>query len=467
MSILSKLLLTAVLVGASAFARADGIGWKNFITDGARGGVSNNSALSWIPNSSNPPDIAVNWATNQAWTKTGGLTTPAALGISTSRASVKQVVDSNGNWSQVAANVTAISNLGRSTEEARTNSIRNNTMVGAVAGTPGTAPTNWTLLQPGSGISAAIIAVGTSQGIDYIDIAVSGTSSGVIATTTQLLAMESPTQIAALTAQTWSQSGFMAIVSGTLGGTLSQSLTERTSGGALVVDHPASITPSASLTSISQIITLNGGATTAAIQPNLRWGVGSGVAVNFTLRIGWPQLELGASVTSPIKTTAGAATRAADVTTLSGLTYGSAFSLFSQFTPQAPIGYGTNQYILEISDGEDVNQRLVLFRGLTTELLQARYSFGGSNVYNTASVAAITQNAASKAAISAISGTQNAALNGTALTSGAGVGTIVPTIVTFGCQVATGAAQLNGLTAIDAIWLTQAVPSAQLQSMTQ
>jgi aryl-phospho-beta-D-glucosidase BglC (GH1 family) len=40
--------------------------------------------------------------------------------------------------------------------------------------------------------------------------------------------------------------------------------------------------------------------------------------IDFTLRIGWPQTERGASVTSPIRTTNAAATRQADVVTLTG-----------------------------------------------------------------------------------------------------------------------------------------------------
>lgn len=57
-------------------------------------------------------------------------------------------------------------------------------------------------------------------------------------------------------------------------------------------------------------------ATTAAVQPGFAINFASGVAIDFTIRIGWPQLELGAFATSPIRTAAAAATRAADVVTL-------------------------------------------------------------------------------------------------------------------------------------------------------
>src|SRR5262249_28252629 len=84
---------------------------------------------SWVPNPFNPPDFAINWLTNQVWQKSVGgynFITPAALGVATIRPSVKWVVDSSGNWTSVANNVTAQSNLnGRVCEEARTNLFLN------------------------------------------------------------------------------------------------------------------------------------------------------------------------------------------------------------------------------------------------------------------------------------------------------------------------------------------------------
>jgi hypothetical protein len=56
-----------------------------------------------------------------------------------------------------------------------TNSIRNNTMVGAVAGTPGTFPTNWGLAN-GSALSYSVIGTGVDDEISYIDVRFFGTS---------------------------------------------------------------------------------------------------------------------------------------------------------------------------------------------------------------------------------------------------------------------------------------------------
>ncbi|MFM6192892.1 MAG: hypothetical protein ACKPFF_10615, partial [Planktothrix sp.] len=70
--------------------------------------------------------------------------------ITFTRASSGTYFDSNGVMQLASANTPRFDHnpntkesLGLLIEEQRTNSIRNNTMQGAVAGTPGTLPTNW------------------------------------------------------------------------------------------------------------------------------------------------------------------------------------------------------------------------------------------------------------------------------------------------------------------------------------
>jgi hypothetical protein len=59
-------------------------------------------------------------------------------------------------------------------------------------------------------------------------------------------------------------------------------------------------------------------ATSAFIQPQVAISFASGVAIDITLRIGLPQLEQGAFATSVIPTTTAAATRSADVASITG-----------------------------------------------------------------------------------------------------------------------------------------------------
>jgi hypothetical protein len=235
------------------------------------------------------------------------------------RASDGTFVGSNGLIQTAGTNVPRFDHnpltgecLGLLVEEQRTNSIRNNTMVGAVAGTPGTLPTNWNELT--AGLTRQVVGTGVSNEINYVDIRLSGITN----TTSATIAFEVPTQIAAATGQTWSESFWLAIVGGSASGINSIFLNyvERSSaGGAVTQQNPAEIKNllSASFIQYSGAATLSGGANTAFIQPRILFGFASGASIDITLRIGLPQLEQGAFATSVIRTSTTAVTRSASV----------------------------------------------------------------------------------------------------------------------------------------------------------
>lgn len=212
-------------------------------------------------------------------------------------------------------NPSTLAPLGFLIEEARTNSIRNNTMQGAVAGSTGTIPTNWQSASSATGISRNSVAVGTENGIPYVDIRYTGTASS--SGTVQITAEQS-TGVAALTAQVWTASYYLKHVGGTLPGNVSTVWLERNAGGASVAtgNTPAITVTNADLATQRTAVTrtLSGGGTVAFVTNRIDINVTNGAVVDFTLRIGLPQLELGAFATSPILTTAAAATRLADQT---------------------------------------------------------------------------------------------------------------------------------------------------------
>ena len=215
--------------------------------------------------------------------------------------------------------------LGLLIEEQRTNSIRNNTMQGAVAGTPGTLPTNWLYGQV-STLTTEIVGTGTEAGVAYVDVRISGTLTG-----SPLVYFESNSTVVATDAQTWATSFFVKLVGGSTTNISSVAVRLRMSdsgGTNLGFLTGSAITLPTSSTSLSAcrfsaaLTTTN--ASTAFVMPALTFSATG--AIDITLRIGLPQLELGAFATSVIPTTTTALTRSADVASMTGTNFSDWFN---------------------------------------------------------------------------------------------------------------------------------------------
>jgi hypothetical protein len=305
-------------------------------------------------------------------------------------------------------------------EESRTNSIRNNTMVGAVAGTPGTLPTNWNISGLGT-LTQQVVGTGTSNGINYIDLRLSGTTS-----TTQLSIRSEPGGtggIAAVNGQTWALSLWSAIVAG--------GLTNITGSGYGTLAYDAAgafigapfssgvVTTSSTLTrtQVSGTIAIAG---TAFIQPQIYVFFNSGVAIDITLRIGLPQLELGAFATSAIPTTTTALTRAADVASVNTLSpwFNSVEGTVYAEVALPGLSATANQNALQFSDGTSSN-RIALYR--QSSALSTALSFGA-----TINGSSWTTTAIRKIALGNKSG--DSALADSGAIAGTGVGTTVQNV---------------------------------------
>ena len=244
--------------------------------------------------------------------------------ITFTRASGATYFDANGVLQTAANDVARFdhdpatgASLGLFIEEQRTNSIRNSQGGGStngVIGSGGAVPTNWTINASANGVTSEVIGTGTENGLAYIDVKVSGTptANGVVN-----VGFESTSQVVAANGQTWTLSAFVKLQSGsTANATTSVAVRGRLVGGGAVAGQTSetTITPtSANLNSQRFLATITfSNATVERVWPPLTVSYTEALAIDITLRIAAPQLELGAFPTSYIPTTTAAATRSAD-----------------------------------------------------------------------------------------------------------------------------------------------------------
>lgn len=254
-------------------------------------------------------------------------------------------------------------------EEQRTNSIRNNTMQGAVAGTPGTMPTYWSSPSSTGGITRELVGTGVSNGITYIDIRYSGTAT---VTGSFVVQPESGTAVVAATGQSWAASAWWAIAGGSTANIngVSQRVAGRSAAGGLLENTDTSVTLAATLTRYVASRTM-ANASTERVTNDLVFTVGAGATIDITLRIGLPQLELGAFATSVIPTTTAAATRSMDVASMTGTNFSSWYNatqgtLYGEVSSAAQTVGGVSRRIANINDGTEADRITVGWAGETS-----------------------------------------------------------------------------------------------------
>lgn len=273
--------------------------------------------------------------------------------FSFSRNSVGMAQKLDGSWETFAANEPRITDKGILIEEARTNVVKNSTMVGGVDGAPGTKPTHW----PDIASVGLIItrSFGVEGGLPYFQVRLNGTASS-----NNVRIEFDETGAAASDGQTWTGSFIARLVAGALPAEVRQL---RILGLVTAFDE---VGTTISITSSDQLFqrsrTLAGGFT--VVRHVLRLGLSVGQTYDFTLRFKAIQLEQGAFATSPIPTSGSAVTRPNDVCSISGLSgLDAAHTLYAAAVPQSPVSDTTNRSSVQLE--KDGNNRTVLFRGAT------------------------------------------------------------------------------------------------------
>lgn len=434
-------------------------------------------------------------------------------------------------------------------------SAGNSTIANVSVQSAGALPTNWGL---GGGSAAGlrwnVIGLSTVNGVNCIDVEFVGTTNS----TSFNFNMEASGIITSSYGQTWSLSGFFAVVGGSTINVTNTFFTFSDVGGSQGNVPPSTsinTTPTLVRTSTSGTLTSSGN---TSIRPSLLVNVSNTSAVDITFRIGWPQLEQnplisascasavvvsggtsgyavndtvtltatggtaatvlkvtavssgvitavsvqtagsyttfpaspasqvstsGAGVgtptftltptnnaasgfaTSPIPTNGAATTRNTDIITLSSApAFGSAYSLYAAGTPQAPTAFVNSQFIIGIDDGSS-NNRFLLARTSLTGVPKVVEVSGGTQNFNTVLGGAAAWTALGKLAMAGAASDQRAAFNGSLDTNSyASVMPVGANNVTIGQTQNT--ALFDGFIAQAAIWKSQRISNAMLQSIT-
>lgn len=160
--------------------------------------------------------------------------------------------------------------------------------IGAVAGTPGTVPTNWSRFT-GSGMTAQVVGSGVEGGIPYCDLRWSGTTPG----TAQTVSAVFDPRPAAASGQTWNAGLFARLVGGSLtGATASLKVRGLTSADAFTEEGSTTWTDSG-LPLHAQRVTASralNNASTAKVFTMIELTLNASTTFDFTLRIGLPCL---------------------------------------------------------------------------------------------------------------------------------------------------------------------------------
>ncbi|MBX3537395.1 MAG: hypothetical protein KF735_07155 [Chelatococcus sp.] len=341
-------------------------------------------------------------------------------------------------------------------EGARTNAIRNSLFRGTtpgVIGSGGAWPTNW---QNGgaSGLTRTISAPFQYRGMTCIDVRYHGTTTD---TGGYPLIFEPTSVIAALNGQNWTMNAYLALVGGSMANVSSFRfyIPPQPSG---VAAASASIAPELTSELKRFAFTFSFATAITHIQPRFAMNHAVGAAIDFTLRIGLPQLELGTFSSSPIATEIGAVERGTERLQRPRAVLGPTSRML---TARASAGKSGDQVLWQADDGSEANSHRLLRDA--AGVLRYIVTTGGTPQANLM-LGSVADNALFKVAIRAAPNDFAGSLNGAAVvTDTSGIMPVVTTERWGGGSVT--AAEWWGALASD-IEFNASLANADLEALT-
>lgn len=252
--------------------------------------------------------------------------------ITFTRSSVATRINANGDIEEVAVNVPRLTFdpvtkecLGLLIEGSSTNYVTNSTATGAVV--PGTLPNGWADSGGTVGLSYQVVSVGTESGIPYIDYRIFGTC-----TTSGFRYIGFVSGFALANNTRLSQSIYAKTIAGSLTNINNIRIgTNANVSGVYAAAYTYLFSPSATLPLISQrysqdfLVTGTPTVTDGFFYFAIDCALG---AIDYTVRIGYPQVEASAGgvATSVIRTTTAAASRSIDFAKIDGTNFSNFFN---------------------------------------------------------------------------------------------------------------------------------------------
>lgn len=169
-------------------------------------------------------------------------------------------------------------------EGQRTNLVRNPRGEGAIPGTPGTPPTNWTITASNNGISSQVVGFGVEDGLPGAYVRLTGTAT---ANANLGVNFETTAQMAAAVGQTWTLSAGIKLTAGSMAGAGTINIEIIEQGGATNPATAVTNTPSSAMRRDAVTHTTSDAGTTGlTVRQNLR--VNSGATFDATFFLAAP-----------------------------------------------------------------------------------------------------------------------------------------------------------------------------------